>query len=227
VGPLTGFADAVRAGLRAAADPARAPAMQAYMKSEMPFLGVPAPEVKRICRNAPRPDDWRPAFLDLWRGAAHREERYAALWLLRRHGGDADLALVEEVALTGAWWDYVDSAAPVAGERLLRDRAETSAAMRAWAHDPNRWKRRIAIICQLGLRADTDVELLADAIEPNLGDRDFFIRKAIGWALREHAKTDAGWVVAYLRANEARLSPLSRREAMKRLSAGAAPPASG
>ena len=225
--PLTGFADSVRAGLRDASDPARAPAMQAYMKSEMPFLGVPSPEVKRICRVAPRPDDWRAAFLDLWRGATHREERYAALWLLRRHAREADLALVEEVALSGAWWDYVDSAARVAGELLLRDRAETSTAMRAWACDPDRWKRRIAIICQLGLRERTDVELLTDAIEPNLGDRDFFVRKAIGWALREHTKTDAAWVLTYLRANEDRLSPLSCREARKWLIAERGLPASG
>ena len=227
MGQLTGFPAAVRAGLRAAADPARAPAMQAYMKSEMPFLGVPSPEVKRICREAPGPDDWRAAFLDLWRGATHREERYAALWLLRRRARDADLALVEEVALTGAWWDYVDSAAHVAGELLRRDRCETSAAMRAWARDPDRWKRRIAIICQLGLREETDLALLADAIEPNLGDPDFFLRKAIGWALREHSKTDAAWVLAYLDANRARLSPLSYREARKWLIAERGLPASG
>jgi 3-methyladenine DNA glycosylase AlkD len=201
--------------------------MQAYMRSEMPFLGVPSREVKRICRAAPRPDDWRADFLDLWRNAAHREERYAALWLLRRHAREADLALVEEVVLTGAWWDYVDSAARVAGELLVRNRPETSAAMRAWARDPDRWKRRIAIICQLGLREETDAELLADAIEPSLGDRDFFVRKAIGWALREYARTDADWVLAYLRAHEDRLSPLSSREARRRLIAERGLPASG
>jgi 3-methyladenine DNA glycosylase AlkD len=225
--PLTGFAEDVRAALRAAADPARAPAMQAYMKSEMPFRGVPSPEVKRICHVAPPPHDWRAAFLELWRGATHREERYAALWLLRRHAREADLGLVEEVALTGAWWDHVDSAARVAGEILRRDRAESAATMRAWARDPDRWKRRVAIICQLGLRDETDLELLADAIEPNLDDRDFFVRKAIGWALREHTKTDAGWVLAYLAENRARLSPLSDREARKWLSAERGSPASG
>jgi 3-methyladenine DNA glycosylase AlkD len=230
VGQLTGFPDAVRAGLLAAADPAKAPAMQAYMKSEMPFLGVSSPVVAQVFRvaliTAPS-DDWRADVLDLWRGAAHREERYAALRLLRRRARDADLGLVEEVVVTGAWWDYVDSAAPVAGEILRRDRAETAAAMRAWAHDADRWRRRVAIICQLGHREETDLALLAETIEPNLDDRDFFVRKAIGWALREHTKTDAGWVLAYLAENRARLSSLSYREARKWLSAQRGSPASG
>ena len=228
MGPLT-FAEAVRAGLRAAADPARAPAMQAYMKSEQPFLGVPSQGLRRVCRDAlaaAPPADWRAAVLDLWRGAGYREERYAALWLLRRHAAEADLALVEEIAVTGAWWDHVDSVAHVAGELLRRDRTTVSRAMRAWAHDPDRWKRRVAIICQLGRRDETDRALLADCIEPSLGERDFFLRKAVGWALREYSKTDPDWVRRYVLEHEARLSPLSRREALRRLGAERGSPAS-
>lgn len=71
------------------------------------------------------------------------------------------------------------------------------------------------IICQLGHRARTDLDLLREAIEANLDDRDFFIRKAIGWALREYAKHDMAWVVAYVARLGTRLSPLSRREALK------------
>jgi 3-methyladenine DNA glycosylase AlkD len=226
VGPLT-FADAARAGLRAAADRTRAPAMQAYMRSEMPFLGVPAPEVRRVSRETlAGAEDWRAVVLELWRGAEFREERYAALWLLRRHARDADLALVEEIAVTGAWWDFVDSVARVAGELLRRDPATVSAAMRAWAGDDDHWKRRVAILCQLGHRAGTDLDLLVDCIEPSLGERDFFLRKAIGWALREHSKTDPDWVLAYVREHGTRLSPLSRREALRRLGAARGSPAS-
>jgi 3-methyladenine DNA glycosylase AlkD len=219
----------LRAALRAVADPARAPGTQAYMKSEIPFLGVALPDVRRVTSEvlarAP-PADWRETVLELWRGAEYREERYAALALLRLHASDADLGVVEEIAVTGAWWDYVDSVARVAGELLRRDRGTVSAAMRVWARDENPWKRRISIICQLGHKGETDLQLLYDCIEPNLDDRDFFLRKAIGRALREYSKTDADEVLRYVRANEARLSPLSRREALKRLNAKRGLPAS-
>lgn len=192
--------------------------MQAYMKSEMPFLGVPAPALKAACRDAlaehPPGDGWRDAVLALWREAEFREERYAALVLLRRYEGDADLALVEELVVSGAWWDYVDSLAHVAGALLRRDPA-VAGAMRAWSRDENLWKRRVSIICQLGFRGETDTALLADCIEANLDDSSFWIRKAIGWALREHSKTDAAWVHAFLREHDGRLSPLSAREALK------------
>ncbi|TAJ18336.1 MAG: DNA alkylation repair protein, partial [Dehalococcoidia bacterium] len=87
--------------------------------------------------------------------------------------------------------------------------------MREWTTDPVLWKRRVSIICQLGRRGDTDLRLLRAAIEANLADKDFFIRKAIGWALREYAKYDMPWVVAYAERLGDRLSPLSRREALK------------
>jgi len=89
--------------------------------------------------------------------------------------------------------------------------------MRRWSTDPSMWKRRVSIICQLGFKKDTDLELLYGNIEPNLGDREFFIRKAIGWALRQYAWTDPSEVARYVRANESRLSVLSRREALKNI----------
>ena len=89
--------------------------------------------------------------------------------------------------------------------------------MRAWSADSNLWKRRVSIICQLSFKRDTDLELLYANIEPNLGDREFFIRKAIGWALRQYAHTDPHEVTRYVRAHEAQLSGLSRREALKNL----------
>ncbi len=89
--------------------------------------------------------------------------------------------------------------------------------MLAWSRDSNMWKRRASIICQLGFKADTDLKLLYDCIEPNLGDGEFFVRKATGWALRDYAWHDPAEVDRFVRANEARLSGLSRREATKNL----------
>ena len=103
------------------------------------------------------------------------------------------LPLYEELIVTGAWWDFVD---PIASQRigalLQRYPARMRRTMRAWSRSTDMWKRRTSILCQLSFKADTDLALLYDCIEPNLADREFFIRKAIGWALRQHAWTDAG-----------------------------------
>jgi 3-methyladenine DNA glycosylase AlkD len=199
-----------------ASDPERALRTQAYMKSEMPYLGVRMPVLRQVCRAAfaeHGEEGWEDAVQRLWQEAEYREERYAALVLLRRHEREASLALVEEFVVDGAWWDYVDSLAHVAGAVLRRD-PSIAGEMRAWSRSPDRWKRRVSIICQLGFRERTDLALLYDCIEPNLGDRDFFVRKAIGWALREYSKTDAGEVLRYVREHADQLSPLSRREAL-------------
>jgi 3-methyladenine DNA glycosylase AlkD len=225
--------DAVRRELRAAADPAKAPGMQAYMKSEMPFHGVQAPAQRRVFTAvfAGHPigsfDAWRATVLLLWREATHREERYAAIALAsdrryRAHRTSLEaLPLYQELIVTGAWWDLVDPVAthPVA-ELLAEHRAATTAALLGWSRAPDRWLRRAAIICQVNAKAGTDLELLYACIEPNLADRDFFIRKAIGWALRAHARTDPDEVARYVHATGTRLSPLSRREALKHLGGG-------
>lgn len=220
--------EAVRAALHAAADPERASRMQAYMKSAMPFLGVPAPvlqrEVGALARAHPPADaaTWHDTALALFREATYREEWYAALHLAGRSRYRFDLAalpLFEEFIVTGAWWDIVDASVHGAGDLLTRHPAEVTPVMYAWSRDPNLWKRRASIICQLGRRGDTDLDLLRAAVEANLDERDFFIRKAIGWALREYAKHDMAWVVRYVDRLGARLSPLSRREALKHASA--------
>ena len=87
--------------------------------------------------------------------------------------------------------------------------------MRSWSRDQNLWKRRSSIICQINRKGETDLDLLFDCIEPNLSHRDFFVRKAIGWALRDLAWTDLGTVETYVERHYDRLSPLSRREALK------------
>src|SRR5947209_421258 len=89
--------------------------------------------------------------------------------------------------------------------------------VRKWSTHPNLWKRRVSIICQLKFKRETDLDLLYSNIEPNLADRDFFIRKAIGWALRQYAWTDPQEVARYVRAHDSQLSGLSRREALKNI----------
>jgi 3-methyladenine DNA glycosylase AlkD len=218
--------ETIRRELRAAADPARAPGMQAYMKSTMPYLGVPLPMTRTITRTAAAADP--PAgigalidsTLDLWRSAEYREERYAAAELtgLRLATGRLELLPVyREMIVTGAWWDHVDGICHRIGALLLAHPQTMSPLLREWTIDPDRWLRRSSIIGQLGLKARTDVVLLADVVVANLDDREFFVRKAIGWALREYARTDRDWVRAFVDAHQARLSPLSRREAMKHL----------
>jgi 3-methyladenine DNA glycosylase AlkD len=124
--------------------------------------------------------------------------------------------MYEELVLTGAWWDYVDDVAAHRIGPILREYpAPIRRKMLAWSKCDNMWKRRSAVICQLGFKQDTDLQLLYACIEPSLGSREFFLRKAIGWALRQYARTDAAEVKRYVRLNEDRLSPLSRREALK------------
>jgi 3-methyladenine DNA glycosylase AlkD len=199
----------IREGLRERADPAKAPDMQRYMKSEMPFLGVQKAGRVALAREVFPRHPSLDSVLTLWREAQYREERYMALALLERHG-PAPLPVYEELIVTGAWWDLVDAVATGPLGALLPDVADT---LRAWSVDANMWKRRSAIIAQVKRRADTDFALLTECIEPNRSDREFFIRKAIGWGLRAYAWVNPGAVVAYCESHE--LSGLSRREALK------------
>jgi len=217
----------VRRELRRIADPRRAPAMQAYMKSAMPYHGIPAPLLRESWKNifaeldlATR-DAWREQVLQLWRGARYREERYVAIALTgdRRAAGfqtSGEMPLYEEMIVTGAWWDYVDE---IAGKRvgpILRNYpAPMRKKMLAWATSENIWKRRTSILCQLGFREKTDLELLYACIEPSLDSREFFLRKAIGWALRQYAWTEPAEVKRYVRRHKDQLSSLSQREALK------------
>ena len=222
--------DAVRAALAAAGDPVRALSAQAYMKSAMPFHGVPVPEVRRIARAelAAHPlrdrQTWQDTVVELWDRATHREERYAALALVRspRAAAYQDLATLElyrHLVVTGAWWDLVDELAHAVGAVLRAAGPPAAAVVRAWSRDDDLWLRRAAILCQLGAGAGTDRELLADCLETNLADPAFFLRKAIGWALRDLARADPEWVTGFVEAVGDRLSPLSRREATRHLPA--------
>ncbi len=218
--------EVIRDALRAQADPDRAPGMQAYMKSSMPYLGVPMPTMRRLTRAAAvrHPpadlDDLRQSAATLWRSAEFREERYAAteLTCLRMATGRLELLdLWREMIVTGAWWDHVDAVAHRIGSLLVAHHEQMAPLLRGWAREPDRWLRRSSIICQLSLKSSTDVVLLTEVITVNAGDPEFFVRKAIGWALRDYARTDPEWVRSFVTDHLDVLSPLSRREAMKHL----------
>ena len=228
-GTVTDLVERVRAGLAARADQAAAPAMQAYMKSAMPFRGVPKPARTALLRELAcrlgDPATVETAAVALWDGAEYREERYVAVAMARRLRPDpVRLPLIEHWIRTGAWWDLVDEiAVHLVGPLLQAHPARAEPVVRGWMVDDDRWLRRTSVIAQLGAHSATDVGLLADAIEANQDDPDFFLRKAVGWALRQHARTDAAWVRAFVAAHP-RLSPLSRREALRHLAARAADP---
>ena len=219
----------LRKVLRKIGDPAKAATMQAYMKSTMPYHGVPTPLLRQACRDVfadtsfPSASHWQEQVLDLWRNARFREERYAAVHLsgdkrAREFQTPGALGLYEELIVTGAWWDYVDEIAANRLGPILRDYpTPMRRKMLTWSKSDHLWKRRSSIICQLGSKAQTDLDLLYACIEPSLESREFFLQKAIGWALRQHARTNPTEIRRYVRLNEARLSALSRREALKHL----------
>lgn len=191
------------------------------MKSTMPFHGVRKPEVQRIVRALARGverDELVIAATRLWDEATHREEQYAATEILKRpvFAGDCSLLpLHEHIARTGAWWDHVDETSGRIADLHDAHPVETAELVRRWSTDHSLWIRRLAILSQLQRRERTDRDLLAEVIEPNRSDSEFFIRKAIGWALRDLAKADPEWVAEYVEATE--LSALSRREALKHI----------
>ena len=199
------------------------------MKSALPYYGHAAPGLRALLR--PHLAAYAPAsrarheatLLALWDAATHREERYAALALARhrvaRPWRDVEsLVTWRHLVVTGAWWDVVDeTASHLVGDVLSRHRSGATPVVSRWATDQDLWLRRTAVIAQLGHRDDTDLDLLVLALEANLDDRSFWLRKAIGWALRDYARTDPDWVRAYVASAGDRLSGLSRREATKHL----------
>jgi 3-methyladenine DNA glycosylase AlkD len=215
----------VRRALAAAADPGGAAAMQAYMKSAMPYLGASAPAVRAVCREvfAAYPfadaESWRVDVLGLWRGAKHREERYAAIALSGQRKAQpfqtlAALPMYQELIVSGAWWDYVDEVAAHRVGPLLRSYPrELRREMLTWSRSRDMWQRRRSIICQLSFKEVTDLKLLFACIEPSLASKEFFLRKAIGWALRQVARHDPGAVKRYVKERARLLSGRDERRA--------------
>ncbi|MDV3220539.1 DNA alkylation repair protein [Intrasporangium sp.] len=224
---------AVRTALEQRADPARATGLRRYLKSALPLWGLTMPQIRAEMRHllldpnlAMRSrDEWEATILALWDEASHREEWYAALALARHRAhrqwvDSSAMPLWERLIRSGAWWDVVDDIAThLVRDTVLAAREVEGRRMREWAIADSLWVRRAAILCQVGARERVDQRLLADVIEPNIEDPDFFSRKAIGWALRDHARWDPAWVRRFVDQHPG-LSGLSRREALKHLGAG-------
>lgn len=228
--PTESFLAQLRTGFQPFADAERAKGQQAYLKTDEPMLGITNGDLRSVV-NAVSLEllGRKPELADLlevaeyvWSQAVSRDERRAAIFLLalpryaRLVTFDA-MPLVRRFVIEGAWWDLVDALVKVQPYARASAQAESDALMREWARDENFWIRRYAIISQLGTKSELDKDLLVDCILPNLADREFFVAKAIGWALRDHARHDPEWVREFVAVHEKRMQPLSRREALKRL----------
>lgn len=220
------------------ADPVRAAEMQAYMKSALPFWGIPAPQRRRLMADAVNERPCRDttalaaAMRLIWREATHREEWYAAMELARvgphrRLPADGLLPAYRQMIVDSAWWDCCDDISGHALAGLLqRDPATMKPTLRRWARGNDLWLRRAAMLAQRRLRSGFDAALLYDCLEPSLDDPrfagEFFIRKGMGWALRERSYAAPAEVADWCRRHADRLSPLTKREALKALKRRAA-----
>lgn len=207
------------------ADAARAVQAAAYMKGVAPFLGIPTPQRRALSRTVldgtgrPGEADCAAIALRCWE-LPEREYHYFAADYLRRHVGRCSsgfLPVTRHLVETVSWWDTVDAlAAHVVGPLVAADPALT-ADMDAWIDDENLWVARTALLHQLRRKETTDAERLFGYCLRRAGHPDFFVRKAIGWALREYGKTDPDAVREFVEGARDRLSPLSVREALKNL----------
>jgi 3-methyladenine DNA glycosylase AlkD len=226
-------ARAVADQLRPLGTPERAAQEKRYLKSGLEFFGVAVPDIRRVVKAAVRahPGLDTPALaawaVALWRESVH-ERRTAAVEVLTlaapRLGG-ADLAVVERLVRESYTWAYVDAlAGSVAGEIALRDPAGAWPRIDAWATDEDFWVRRSALLALLrGIRAGTpDLDRFTRYAEPMLAEREFFIRKAIGWVLREISRRDPAWVAEWTEGHISGMSGVTFREAVRRLPAGEA-----
>ncbi len=217
---------AVQQALMREADAARADAMRAYMRQQFVFLGIPTPR-RRVASKAliNRLKGCNAAQLiaiavQLW-AQDEREYQYVAIDLLAQHyrqlGGN-DIAQLLALAQDKSWWDSVDGLAGVIGDvlrhHLSADR-HLQLMMDAALMHANFWVRRIALLHQLGWRGATDTGRLLRYALTLAHEKEFFIRKAIGWALRDYARHDAACVRQFLTSHQRQLSGLSYREAGK------------
>jgi len=208
------------------ADPAKAGPMAAYMKTDMPFYGVAKPERDRIATAVkdrfPIADHhaYEQAVTGLW-ALPHREEKYLAIRMARLYADfvtPRSLALYKRLIQDGAWWDFVDEIAiHLVGQVLHHHRPAVSPTLDAWITDQDMWLRRTALLSQVHHMEDTDEGRLFGYCLQTADETAFFIRKAIGWALRDYSATAPERVLTFLHHNRGRLSSLSFREAARRL----------
>ncbi|HJQ76093.1 MAG TPA: DNA alkylation repair protein [Acidimicrobiia bacterium] len=216
----------VQNALTAAADPVKAAGMRAYMKTEMPFYGVQKEGRALILRRlrhefAPTDrDEYEALVLALWE-LPHREEKYLAQGVAVAFPDyivPASFPVYDRFVVEGAWWDFVDETATHLIRHLILEWGEkTWPVIDRWNQDDDMWRRRSSLICQVGARERTDADRLFRYCLARVHETEFFIRKAIGWALRDYAYTDPEAVAGFVSMHRKRLSSLSFREATKHI----------
>lgn len=200
-----------------------AQAMQAYMKNLFPFFGIKAGPRRDLEKEHNK--DFKLdrnhflKFVKICFSYPEREMHHYALDSIHAHKKlfhQDTIAISEYIITHNSWWDTVDTSYSFIHHFLFsKDKALLQQKTDEWMKDENMWLRRSAIISQLKFKSKTDTAILKKVIEANLGSKEFFINKAIGWALREYAKTNPQWVKDFV--HETDLSKLSRREALKHL----------
>lgn len=200
--------------------------MAAYMKDRFKFFGIPTPQRRVLTRailadigREPDPEWLMQLAEALWL-RDERECQYAATDLLVKHAN----RLVPEqeprlarLVCDKSWWDTVDALAARVYGALVCNAPSLLPVLDGYASNENLWLRRVAILYQLHYAVDTDLTRLSATLAANLQHPDFFIRKAMGWALRQYARTEPDWVRAWLATQGAAVPALTRREASKHL----------
>ena len=208
--------------LKAVANPDDAGAMKAYMKNKFEFLGVKTPARRKLAKafftqQTDSVVDWN--FINEAWNNLYRELQYAALDYLESRKKlltPSDLPRLKKLAQTKSWWDTIDFLDRLVGSIIARF-PETKEIILAWSCDEDIWLRRLAINHQLLRKEETDTELLENILVNNLGQTEFFINKAIGWALRDYSKTNPDWVRDFIERYRAEMVALSIREGSKYL----------
>lgn len=202
-------------------DNSKAVEMSRYMRNQFPFLGVSRPDrsylYKKYYRNLESLIDWDYVFLCFTK--EEREYQYLAIDYLNQQRKFLiidDVTRLHELIKTRSWWDSVDGFPRIIGDLVKRD-DRCKVIMVEWSIDPDIWVRRVAILHQLLFKELTDTKLLEKIIVNNLGSREFFINKAIGWILRDYSKTDKNWVGDFIERHRNHLDKLSIREGSKYL----------
>lgn len=222
------FVLAVQHALTPLADASTAVQMKAYLLNQFDFLGLPAPVRRQAVRSIGKvqwqsANDLLTAAELLWQ-KPEREYRYTAVDLLRQHSAMlnvSDLPTLQALLLRDSWWETVDGLSAVIAEVMhaaVQQNPNAAIVMDVWLKHPSHWVRRSAMLHQLSWRLDTDTTRLFGYAQQLADEKEFFIRKAIGWALRDYARWNPQAVTEFLMEHRDTLSGLTVREAAKHLS---------
>ncbi|MBT7941222.1 MAG: DNA alkylation repair protein [Candidatus Marinimicrobia bacterium] len=220
------FSISLLAELREIADPEKAKMQEAYMKNKMSFLGVAAADVKQVstklCKSysPENNNEYRHLIYYVFNNAQYREEWYAVLRYCIRFNKFITIENIDlymDMILKSQWWDIVDGIATNLMGPALLDHANIESLLMDWVKHHNMWVRRTSLLTQLKYKNCTDFNLLARIISLTMDEKEFFIRKAIGWALRQYSYTNPDAVLGLIKSSTYRLSNLSKRESLKGL----------